>query len=441
MKIDGKVNERTAWYMVAVLTLAYMFSFIDRQILSLMVGPIQRDLGLTDTQFSLLHGFAFALFYTFMGIPIARLADTRNRRKLIAAGIAIWSIATAAGGFARNFSQLFMARIAVGVGEATLSPAAYSLLADQFPRHRLGRAIGIYSSGVYLGIGLSFIIGGVLVAGLEAAGGLTLPLVGTLKSWQATFIIVGLPGLLIAGLVLTLTEPPRTALHAAALPSTSATRQILSWMSHHRLLYASHFIGFALVALLFNAIMAWAGEFFIRIHALERGDIGIKLGLITAIFGGAGIICGGLYTDYLSRRGDLAAPMRAGLTGAVLLTPLAVVAPLMSDPLHSLLLFCPMIFFSSFPFGPAASALQMVTPPRMRAQISAVYLFFVNLLGIGFGGTATALMTDFVFRDAMRLHHSMAANALLAGTLSVVFLALSVGPFRRGHAEVLEGLK
>jgi MFS family permease len=441
MKNHGTVSEKAAWYMVGVLTLAYMFSFIDRQILSLMVGPIQRDLGLTDTQFSLLHGFAFALFYTFMGIPIARLADTRSRRTLIAAGIAIWSIATTLGGFARNFVQLFTARIAVGVGEAALSPAAYSLLADQFPREKLGRAISIYSSGVYLGIGLSFILGGVLVAGLEAAGGLTVPLLGTLKSWQATFMIVGLPGLLIALLVLTFKEPPRTALHAVVTPSTTATRQIIDWISHHRFLYASHFIGFALVALLFNAIMAWAPEFFIRIHGLERGDIGIKLGLITAIFGGAGIVCGGLYTDFLSRRGDLAAPMRAGMAGAAMLTPLAVAAPLVPDPQVSLILFCPMIFFASFPFGPAASALQMVTPPRMRAQISAVYLFFVNLLGIGFGGTATALVTDFVFRDSMMLHYSMATNALLAGTFAVVLLALSIKPFRHGHTEVLEALK
>jgi MFS family permease len=433
-------SQQAAWYTVGVLTLAYLLSFVDRQILALMVGPIQRDLGLTDTEFSLLHGFAFALFYTFMGIPIARLADTRNRRLLIAVGVTIWSVATAMGGLARNFFHLFLARVAVGVGEAALSPAAYSMLADLFPREKLGRAIGVYSSGVFIGIGLSFIIGGVLVSGLEAAGGLDVPLLGTLKSWQATFMIVGLPGLVVALLVLTLREPPRSASHAPNVPGTGATREILDWVGHHRLLYASHFIGFAMVALLFNAIMAWAPEYFIRIHGVARDQIGIQLGLIAAVFGGAGIVCGGLYTDFLSRRGDLAAPMRAGLIGAAFLTPLAVIAPLISDPRLSLLMFCPLLFFASFPFGPAASALQMVSPPRMRAQVSAVYLFFVNLLGIGFGGTATALMTDFVYRDGEKLHYSMATNAALAGTLAIILLGISLRPFREGHREVIEAL-
>lgn len=433
-----KISDSTAWYTVGLLTFAYMLSFVDRQILSLMVGPIQRDLDLNDTQFSLLHGFAFALFYTFMGIPIARLADTRSRTKLIAAGIAIWSVATAMGGLARNFAHLFIARISVGVGEAALSPAAYSMLADMFPREKLGRAISIYSSGVYIGIGLSFIIGGVLISRLEEAGGLTVPFLGTLKSWQATFIIVGAPGLIIALLALFLKEPARSASHIAETSSSGTTRRIIAWISHHRLLYFSHFIGFAMVALLFNAIMAWAPEYFIRIHGVERADIGMKLGLIAAFFGGTGIVCGGLYTDFLSRRGDLAAPMKAGLVGVICLTPLAIIAPLVPDPTVSLLLFCPLMFFSSFPFGPAASALQMVSPSWMRAQVSAVYLFFVNLLGIGFGGTATAIMTDFVYRDPMRLHHGMATNALLAGGLGIVLLALSIKPFRDGHRQILE---
>ena len=286
---SGTFDSRVAWYTVGVLTLAYLFSYIDRQILSLMVGPIKRDLGLTDTQFSLLHGLAFAIFYTLLGIPIARLADNRNRRTLIAIGVALWSLATAAGGLARNFGQLFAARVAVGVGEAALSPAAYSMLADRFPGDRLGKAIGIYSSGVFIGIGLSFIIGGVLVAGLEAAGGLTVPLLGTLKSWQATFIIVGLPGLLVAALVLTLKEPERRSLAGNSAPERLDNRQILNWLSAHKRLYLTHFAGFAMMTLLFNAIMAWAPELFIRIHDVERGVIGIRLGILAAVFGGAGI--------------------------------------------------------------------------------------------------------------------------------------------------------
>lgn len=438
---EPREDTRIAWYTVGVLTLAYLFSYIDRQILSLMVGPIKRDLGLTDTQFSLLHGLAFAIFYTLLGIPIARLADNHNRRKLIAAGVALWSLATAAGGLARNFGQLFIARVAVGVGEAALSPAAYSILADRFPGHRLGRAIGIYSSGVFIGIGLSFIIGGVLVAGLEAAGGIDVPLLGHLASWQATFLIVGLPGLLIALLILTIEEPERRHLAGGVATQRLVTSQILAWLGAHRRLYFMHFAGFAMMTLLFNAIMAWAPELFIRIHGMERGAIGIRLGVLAAVFGGAGIVCGGIYSDWLARRGDTAAPMRAGLTGCALLAPFAVAAPLAGDPSLALWLFAPLLFFVSFPFGPAASALQMITPARMRAQVSALYLFIVNLTGIGFGGTATALMTDYVFRDGMKLHLAMASIAALGGTLAVILLALSLRPFRVAYADIMEQSK
>lgn len=435
---DANSDQRIAWYTVGILTLAYLFSYIDRQILSLMVGPIQRDLQLSDTQFSLLHGLAFAVFYTFLGIPIARLADNRNRVKLIAIGVALWSLATAAGGLAKSFTHLFVARIAVGVGEAALSPAAYSILADRFPREKLGRAIGIYSSGVFIGIGLSFIIGGVLVAGLEASGGIEVPILGHLQSWQATFLIVGLPGLLIALLILSIQEPKRLHASGAAADSRLSNGQILDWLKQHRWLYFTHFTGFAMMTLLFNAIMAWAPELFIRIHDVERGTIGIQLGLLAAIFGGAGIVSGGLFSDFLAKKGDTAAPMKAGLTGCVFLLPVAVAAPLMPDSSMALWMFAPLLFFVSFPFGPAATALQMITPARMRAQVSAVYLFVVNLTGIGFGGTATALLTDYVFRDPMKLHLAMASIAAIGGTLAVVLLGLSLNPFRRAQAAIME---
>lgn len=422
-----------AWYAVIVLTVAYTFSYIDRQILALMVGPIRADLGISDSQFSLLHGLAFALFYTFLGIPIGRFADAANRRNLIAVGVAFWSLATCYCGLAKNFWQLFLARIGVGVGEAALSPAAYSMLADLFPRHRLGRAIGVYSSGVFIGIGLSFIIGSVLVSALEARGGLTLPLVGHLKAWQATFVIVGLPGVLLAAAVMTLTEPTRHS--RGADTSSMPIRKVLDYVARHRRLYLLHFFGFAMVTLLFNAIMAWAAEYFIRIHQLPRAQIGPQLGLLSVFFGGSGIVCGGLFSDWLARRGHLDAPIRAGLYGVVALVPFAVAAPLMANASVSFWLFAPLLFFVSFPFGPAAAGLQLMTPPAMRAQMSAVYLFVVNLTGIGFGGTATALVTDFVFADDYLLHWSMATVAAIGGLLAITLLALALKPCRITMAE------
>lgn len=424
----------TGWYAVSIMTVAYMFSYIDRQIISLMVGPIRADLGISDSAFSLLVGLAFALFYTVLGIPIARLADASNRRNIIAIGIAFWSLATASCGLAKNFAQLFVARIAVGVGEAALSPAAYSMLADMFSPKKLGRAIGVYSSGVFIGIGLSFIIGAYLVTALESNGGLSLPLFGHLKPWQATFVIVGSPGILIALIMLTVKEPARTYAATTSMP----IRDVLGFAMRHHRIYALHFIGFAMLTLMFNGIMAWAAEYFIRIHEIPRAEIGPKLGILAAVFGGTGIVCGGLFSDWLAARGHTDAPIKAGLTGTVLLLPFAVAAPLMGDPTVSLALFAPLLFFVSFPFGPAAAGLQLVTPPRMRAQMSAVYLFFVNLTGIGFGGTAVALLTDFVFHDDMRLHWSMASVAAIGGLLAIVLLTLAQRPFRDAIAELAD---
>ncbi|MGA1731008.1 MAG: MFS transporter, partial [Steroidobacteraceae bacterium] len=192
-----------SYYAVGVLTVAYVLSFIDRTILALLVAPIRADLGISDTQLSLLHGLAFAIFYTTLGIPIALLADRLNRRNIIAAGIAVWSLATAVCGLTRSFAQLFLARVAVGVGEAALSPAAYSMIADLFPRERLGRALGIYNVGAFAGAGLAFLIGGAVIAAVAQAGAVHLPVLGEVRNWQLVFFIDGLPGLLLALWVLT----------------------------------------------------------------------------------------------------------------------------------------------------------------------------------------------------------------------------------------------
>jgi MFS family permease len=416
----------TSWYTVGVLTLAYMLSFIDRSILSLMVGPIRSDMGITDTEFSLLHGLAFALFYTLLGVPIARLADRTNRRNLIVIGIAFWSLMTATCGLTKSFGQLFIARMGVGVGEAALSPAAYSMIADLFPRERLGRALGIYSSGVYIGIGLSFILGGVLIDALSGSEVIALPLVGELRPWQLTFMIVGAPGLLVALWILTLGEPQRGQdFIRAGVPIS----QVIDYLRSNLKTYGLHFMGFSMVTLLYNGIMAWSAEYFIRIHGMARGDIGPILGLIILVFGSTGVICGGLLSDRFAKMGYSDAPIRAALIGVVLLVPFAVIAPLQENPQVSLLLFCPMMFLGSFPFGPAATALQLVSPSTMRAQFSALYLFCVNLTGIGFGATVTALVTDYVFQDDMKLHYSMSLVAGFGGALAIIILLLAMKPF------------
>jgi MFS family permease len=423
---DGSFQS---WYSVGVLTIAYTLSYIDRQALFLMVGPIRRDLGISDTEFSLMGGLAFAVFYTLMGIPIAWFADRTHRARLIAVAIAFWSLATAMCGMARSFGQLFLARVGVGVGEAALSPAAFSMISDLFPKQRLGRAIGIYSSGVFVGVGLSFIVGGVLIDFLELRGGLHAPLLGHLTSWQAAFLIISAPGLLIAALMLTVGEPLRTPgpFHADRPLRFAHT---ITYFRENLATFLLHFLGFAMLAIVFYSVISWAPEYFIRIHGISRTQIGTILGISAAVFGGAGIICGGLLSDYLSSRGYTDAPILSAATSAAVLLPLSIAAPLVSDPHVSMMLFCPLLFFASLPFGPAAVALQTATPPRMRAQISSFYLFFANLIGIGMGGTATAMVTDFVYASDLSLHYSLATVGAVGSTLALILLLLCLGPFR-----------
>ncbi len=428
LNVDQAV-QRHNWYSVGILTLAYILSYIDRQALFLMVGPIRRDLNISDTEFSLLGGLAFVVFYTLMGIPIAWFADRVHRARLIAAAIAFWSIATATCGLARNFGHLFMARVGVGVGEAALTPAAFSMISDMFPKSRLGKAIGIYSSGVFIGVGLSFIVGGVLIDYLELRGGLAMPLLGHLSSWQAAFLIIGLPGVIVAGLMLTVREPsrPMSPLGLASQPKFAHT---LLYFRQNLKTFLLHFLGFATLAMVFYSVISWGPEYFIRIHGMSRTQIGTFLGTAAAVFGGAGIICGGMMSDYLSQRGYPDAPVRTAAVSAALLLPLSIVAPLIPDPFWSMILFCPLLFFASVPFGPAAVALQTATPPHMRAQISSFYLFFANLIGLGIGSTATALITDFVYASDMSLHYSIATVGAVGCTLSITLLLACLKPFR-----------
>ncbi|HBG82378.1 MAG TPA: MFS transporter, partial [Acinetobacter radioresistens] len=212
IQTEGSISKSSVytWYVVLLCMLAYIFSFIDRQILALMIEPIKADLNLTDTQFSLLHGLAFSLFYAFMGLPLAYIADRFSRPKLISIGIIFWSLATAFCGLSKNFVQLFLSRMGVGIGEAALSPAAYSMFSDMFSKEKLGRAVAVYSIGSFVGGGIAFLVGGYVIGLLKDTSLIDVPFFGMLKAWQMAFIIVGLPGIFIGLLfILTVKEPKR----------------------------------------------------------------------------------------------------------------------------------------------------------------------------------------------------------------------------------------
>lgn len=423
-----------AWYAVGVLFVAYTFSFADRVILSLLIEPIKQDMGLSDTKVSLLHGFAFAIFYTLMGIPIGRLADRYSRRAIAAAGIAVWSCMTAVCGIARGYWELFTARVGVGVGEAALSPAAFSMIADLFPPQKLGRALSVYTTGAFVGAGLAFVIGGAVIQAITTAPEVTLPIVGTIRSWQAAFFIVGLPGLLVAGLMFTIREPVRritASAQAATQPDAAVPLfEVLGYVRQRWRIYGSHYVGFAFLGIVSNGIFAWAPAFLNRSFGMTVGEAGPALGVIILIFCTAGLVVGGWLADLLVRKGFADGAMRAGIVAGIGCIPFAILLPLMPSIPTVLAVYGPLLFFSSFGFGAAAAAIQQVTPNRMRGVVSAFYLFFLNLIGIGFGPTIAALITDYVFHDDQALGYSLGILASVAGLLAAIFLWFGLKPFR-----------
>jgi len=426
-----------SWYVVGVLTVTYTISFIDRQIMALMIEPIKRDLAINDTQVSLLIGLAFAVFYTLLGIPIARLADRHSRRVIIAAGITIWCFMTALCGMARNYTHLFFARVGVGVGEAALSPSALSMISDYFPKRTRGRAIAVYNTGITLGTGMAMILGGQLVERVSNALPVQVPVIGELFAWQTVFIIVGLPGLLMAIVMATVREPKRReqiVMHANAGPHLTL-RTVLDFLLSRYRMYGSHFLGMSTVAILAYGLFAWVPTMFVRTWGWTIGDVGLAYGIVTLAAGPLAVVLASVLSERLSDRGYEDAQMRAALISMVIGAIGAMGAALSPTPWIAVMMLLPASIGTTAATAAGLSALMTVTPNQMRAQSSACYYLVVNLLGLTLGPTGVALFTDYVFRDTQALRYSIASVSLLAGLFAVVFLSFNLRHYRQAAIE------
>lgn len=402
--------------------LAYIFSFIDRQVIALLVEPIRADLNISDTQFSLLHGLAFAIFYAIMGIPIARLSDTKSRPLIIAVGIFVWSIATAICGMTKTFWQLFIARMGVGVGEAALSPAAYSIISDSFPKSKLGRALSVYSIGSFIGAGLAYLIGGNVIDWVSGFGEVSFPLLGVVKPWQITFFLVGLPGVFIAALFfLTVRDPERKGVSTNTADGFSI-KDVLKYILTHKQTYIAHYLGFGFLALSLYAFLSWAPAFLIRNYGLSAKEVGVYLGCMVLISNTAGVLCSGWLTDILTRKGYDDAAMRAGMIGGFGLVIPGMLFSSMNGLNITLLVYGVAMFFASFPMATSAASLQLMAPNQMRAQVTALFFLFMNLLGITGGATLVALCTDYLFQADNAVGYSMSIIGSVSGLIGGVLL-------------------
>lgn len=426
-------SSLAGWWLVFVLMLLYALSFLDRQVLSLMVDPIRRSLGISEMQMSLLQGASFAVFFALFGLPMGLAADRLPRRWVIFVGAVFWSLAASGAGFARHFWQLAVARFALGAGEASLLPAGYSLVADSFPPRRLGLAMSLFSLGANVGAGLATIAGAVLIAQVPASG-VDVPVLGHFEAWQFVFLLCGLPCLLFSPVIFTVKDRRRGQAPSVAGVAGAAASDALRVIRENPRFYAGHFLGFGLYSACGYAASSWMPTYMMRYHHMSVMEIGLMFGAGSMVGGIAGALLFGLIADRLFARGMRDAHLKIAMAGIALQTALLVIGTTTEHVAVvwvSQLLWFPMMGYA----GTAAAAQQMVTPAACRGRISAFYLFVYSLLGAGVGPSVTAFYTQYVIGDDSRVGWGIALAELTIAPLAILALAIAAPAMRRSLAE------
>ncbi len=417
-------------FLVLALMLAQMVSFIDRMIMGLLVMPIRQSFDISDTQYSLLAGFAFALFYAIMGLPLGRLADRVNRTKLIAFAIAFWSVMTALCGFAKGFWSLFLARMGVGIGEAALGPSAYSLISDTFSKNTLARALSIYSLGTTIGSGLAYLIGGWVVARTMQAEEIVLPIIGARESWQLTFFIVGIPGLIVALIFFLLPEPPRKGLIKSGASITF--RETFAFMAQRWQALFLHIIAMSLFILVVYSVNIWGPEYLIRTFNFSRPAAGQTFGIVMMVAGTAGLLMGGTLGDYFfAKNGQRDGYSRAILISMAGMFPCMAALYFANTPTLGILAIGLAVFFSAWQGGLGGGLIQLMLPNQMRGQGVALYFLCANLIGIGIGPVVAAAFNDYVFKSDAALNKSIALCGVIIIPIAALILTSSLSAVRR----------
>jgi MFS family permease len=422
---DTYPSFRTANTTLIILFAIYVLSFVDRQILSLMVGPIRETFGISDFQFSILYGSAFAITYAIAGLPLGRLADQFSRKHIIAGSVAFWSVATCMCGLAKSFPSLFISRMMVGVGEGGFAPGAYSLVSDSYRPKHLGFAMAFLKSGVYVGSAVSLVLGGVLIEYFTSQEDLRFPLFGSLAPWQATFITVGAPGVLLALVMLLVREPVRRDMVVTADGNTRLPlRKVLGFLWVRKRTYLCLFVGSSMLSMASYGGTAWYPEFFIRTYGVSRTEAGGLYGSLLFICGLSGIFLGPVLAQVLAKK-HTDFYLRTILYASIVAAVPAVLAPLAGSKTLTLVLLVPALTFGSMYLGIMAASFQPITPNQMRGQMTAFYIFLTNIFGLAVGTSVMAAFTDFLFKDDSMLLYSIAtANAL--------FYPLAIGLFAYG---------
>ena len=436
MENDTEISFPTpvvAWTTLAILFLAYISSFVDRMIISLLVEPIKADFQISDTQISLLLGLSFAIFYCLAALPIGRLVDIWSRKKIITVGITLWSFMTALCGLAQNYTQLFLARIGVGVGEASLAPAAYSMLADSFPPKKLGLAMGVFTMGTAVGAGLALIIGGAIISFVTGENGENVSLFGIsfLSGWQWVFVLVGLPGLFIALLTSLIREPDRIVIKEKkklygdiSIPIS----EVKKFFKINADFYIPHHFAVGCSNLALVGINSWVSVYFMRIHGWTISEAGFNIGIALILGGVLGLIIGGWLSDKIS---VYIAGGKAYfcLVCAVLAIPFAIFFATEDNAFNALVFFALSYSFMVAPIAPAAAMLQEITPNRMRGMLSAFYLLIVSLIGLALGPLIVAFLNDTYFGGGVGIQKALLISIPVFNLLAATFYFVLIKPY------------
>lgn len=424
-----------AWGMVVIFLLLYIFSFIDRQIITMMVKPLERDLHLSDFQLSLLMGPAFGIFYVVCGLGMGWLVDRFSRRWITAIGVFIWGIATTLCGMAGGYAQLFLFRMGVGVGESTLTPAAHAMIAETFPPKRLATAFSVYTLGAVIGGGIATIVGGTIVHLVTDLDKVTLPLLGDLRPWQAIFVAVGLPTILLSPVIFLVKERPAAERRASNAAIAGGGLSFWSLLKKDWLFYIGLPVGFGCTNILANAWGSWSPALLMRDFDWNARDVGLAWGIQHMIASGIGQIGGAMLVDRLYSRGMKDAHVKYMMYGLFVSVPMLILAVLSNNP-WAYLVLTGFFYLLTYPFvGYAAAALQLFAPAHLRGRVSAMFLAVVTVVGTALGATVPALITDLVFGDKHKVGLSLIVVTVAVAPVIFGVLWFVARKMRRMHEE------
>lgn len=404
-----------ASYAVFVLMLVTFTALLDRYLPAIALDPMKNDLGLSDTSVSLVQGVAFSLFYCIAGVPLGRAVDRHNRRNLVALAVLAWTLLTVWAGLASSFTELFLARAGIGIAEAILAPATYSIIADCFPPHRRGRAIGIYFSSLTIGSSASFIIGGLLLAKLGQSP-IDFPIVGELAPWRGTFVLLALLGIPAFIASLTLREPKRRD-----VDSRTESAGLLIFLRAHRAALATMYGTFGIFAFVSVIAVSWAPTLFNRTFGMPLSQGGVLVGTAILIGGATGALSSGWFSDRFVRQPG-AGRLRVQMIALLLSTPLLIAWPLMPTPMLAFALLLACSITVTLGMSNIAATIQDIAPNQLRGQLIAIN-YIIMMLTSGLTPTAVALITDQVFADTGALPWSM---AVVGGAFGIGGYAMSL---------------